>query len=380
MQKNTKIESALKKAAMRLLRLVLIVLAALVINGFILLLSGKDPIIAYQKLFEGSLIGKWSIAKTIRWAIPVLMCGISASIAFRGDVFNIGIEGQMYVGAITATAVGIYGAALPGWILIPLCLLASMLAGGLWAAVAGYLNVRFNANIVVITLMMNHIAKLLTEWVTLYPLYTPEGAAGKATDMIAKQAELAIIVPNTQVSAALFIVLAAVILVYIWSSRTRSGYETKLMGSNPQFAKAIGIQINQKRVLLMLVSGAFAGLAGGVEILGVQHRFTVNFSTGIGFDGKVVAMLANNNPLFLPFAAIFMGAMRTGAASLEMFADIPRAISSILMGTLIMLLTIQQMPKFRRRKTVRAASSSDKPISEKNSDKQESAVSATDPL
>lgn len=324
-----------------LLRLAVILLLAFVVNSIVLLIVGKDPIFVYQKLLEGSLIGKWSIAKTLRWSISLLLCGMAAAVAFTGGVFNLGIDGQLYMGSMAATVVGIYCEGLPGYLLIPTCIAASVLAGSCWSAIAGILNVRFGANIVVLTLMMNYIATLFTRWCIMYPLYTEAGAAQRASEYIAEEARLSVLFPGTQVTSALFVAIIMLIIVYFWIEKTSSGFEVKVLGSNPQLAGTVGINIDRKKMQIILISGAFAGLCGGLEILGLHHRFATDFVTGIGFDGMVVAMLSNNNPLLMPIGALFMGAMKSGASSLEMFADVPRSMATVLVGIIIMFVTVK---------------------------------------
>lgn len=270
----------------------------------------------------------------------LLLCGTSAAIAFNGGVLNLGIDGQLYMGAMAATVAGIYGQNIPHLPLILLCMLAGALAGSLWGVFAGFLNVKCGANMVVITLMMNYIATLFTEWCIFTPLYTEAGVAAKSTANIAQQAHLSVLIPGTQVTTALFAALLVLVAAAVWIQYTASGFETRIVDKNPLFASTMGISVGKKTLVLMLASGAVAGLAGALEIIGVQHRFVSSFISGVGFDGMVVSMLAGNNMLLLPVAAFFMGVMESGSASLEMFAGIPRAMAEVLMGIIILFVTV----------------------------------------
>ena len=337
------------QAAIRnLLRLLLIIAAAFLINAIILAFLGKDVLEVYEILFTGAFVGKWNFARTLRWASPLLLTGTAAAIGFRGGVFNLGIDGQLYVGAFAAAWVGFTFPNLPGPLLIVLALLAAILAGALWAMIAGGIKIRFGASEVVITLMLNYVAKLFTEYLVMYPFYVPGTASdSKATLNIASQALLSPLIQGSQVTTALFISLAVVLLSYLWMHHTVSGFETKLVGSNARFAQFSGVRVKYRQLQIMALSGGLAGLCGGLEILGVHGRFVVNFTSGLGFDGITVALLSGNNPLAIPAAALFMGAMTSGSTQLEMLGGIPRSMASILMGIIIMTITIKQLPEVR---------------------------------
>lgn len=278
----------------------------------------------------------------MRWFVSLLLCGVSAAIAFNGDVLNLGIDGQLYMGAISCTAVAIYFSDLPRAVLIPLCILFSMLAGALWSCLAAYLNIKFGANIVVLTLMLNYIAVLFTSWCVLYPMHSDIGAAAKATIPISENAMLNPIIRGTQLTSSIFIAIVVLLFTYVWIVRSRSGFEIKLMGHNAKFASVVGIDVKRKKMILMCVSGAVAGLCGGLEILALHHRFAINFISGMGFNGMVVAMLVNNSIAFLPIGALFMGALQSGSSALEMFSGIPRSMVTILMGIIVMFVTVKK--------------------------------------
>lgn len=330
------------------LRLLLIIFAAFLINAVILACLGKNVMEVYEILFTGAFVGKWNLARTLRWASPLLLTGTAAAIGFRGGVFNLGIDGQLYVGAFAATWVGFTFTNLPGPLLILLASLAAVAAGAVWAMIAGGIKIRFGASEVVITLMLNYVAKLFTEYLVMYPFYVPGTASdSKATLNIAQQAHLTPLIQGSQVTSALLISLVIVLLSYLWMKRTVSGFETKLVGSNARFAQFSGVRVKYRQMQIMAISGGLAGLCGAMEILGVHGRFVVNFTSGLGFDGITVALLSGNNPLAIPVAALFMGAMTSGSTQLEMLGGVPRSMASILMGIIIMTITIKRLPEIR---------------------------------
>ena len=332
------------------LRIVSILLAALLINAVILLMFGKNPLFAYEKLFAGAFGSSYSIARTLRWFTLYLLLGTSAAVAFGGDVFNIGIDGQLYMGAMAAAVVGLFCADLPGIVLYPLCILVGIVAGAFWAMIAGFLNLKFHANMVVITLMMNYVATLFTTYCIHYPLHEHSNTITRMTNEISEKAFLGTLVPGTQLTTALFYAIVVLIVFGIWMNKTSAGFEIKLMGKNKDFARVMGVNLENKTALLMGISGGIAGLAGALEIMGIQHCFMQEFVKGVGFDGLVVTMLAGNSFVLLPFAALFMGVIESGSTALEMFANINRSITDILTGIIIMFVTVQlTLPKFKKK-------------------------------
>lgn len=330
----------------QLVRLVSIVLLAFLINAIILIITGQDVMRVYSTLFEGAFGDKWAFASSIRWALPLAFTGLAFAVSLRGGMFNIGTEGQLYFGAFAAAWVGFTFVNLPGFILVPLCFFAAAVIGSLWAMVAGWLKVRFHANEVVTTLMLNYIAILFTEYLIRYPFYQP-GSAGEsgASKDIAAQAQLTTLISGTNVTTGLILALLIIVFIYFWNKYTVGGFESNLVGNNDRFAKFSGLKVKTIQMKTMAMSGAIAGLGGAVEVLGIHHRFIINFSSNLGFDGVVVALLGNNHPLMIPFSALFMGAMKNGSISLEMFGNVPKAMVSILLGIIIMAITIKKYPK-----------------------------------
>ena len=322
-------------------RIIFILLIALLINALILTIVGKDPIFAYEKILSGALGSSYSIARTLRWFTLYLLLGTSAAVAFEGNVFNIGIDGQLYMGAMATAVVGLFCSNLPGILLYPLCILSGILAGALWGMLAGFLNLKFHANMVVITLMLNYVATLFTSYCINYPLHDYSNTITRMTNEISDNAFLTILLPGTQLTSALFYAIIVLVVFAIWMNKTSTGFEIKLMGKNADFARIMGINLESKTALLMGVSGGIAGLAGALEIMGVQHCFIQEFLNGVGFDGLVVTMLAGNSFGLLPIAALFMSVIESGSTALEMFSNISRSITDILTGIIIMFVTVQ---------------------------------------
>lgn len=337
--------SKLAEAGRSISRLVLIIGIAFLINAVILAVLGKDVLEVYGTLFTGAFVGKWNIARTLRWMSPLIFTGLSAAVAFRGGMFNLGIDGQLYFGAFAAAWVGFTFTQLPAAALIPLAMLIAFAAGGSWAMLAGWMKIKFGASEVVVTLMMNYVAKLFTEYLVLHPFYEPGNAAdSKATADIAQQARLPHLIQGSQVTIAILIGLVVVVIIYFWNQKTVSGYEIKITGSNPRFAGFAGIRVTMRQMQVMAVSGGIAGLCGAMEILGIHGRFVANFSSGLGFDGIVVSLLCGSNPLTIPLGALLMGAMTSGSTQLEVVGGVPRSMAQILMGIIIVMITVRRLP------------------------------------
>ncbi|WP_190284751.1 ABC transporter permease [Bacillus sp. S3] len=334
-----------KKHIRKIYLILVVILGAFLINTVVLLLTGKDVAMVYSTLFTGAFGDQWSIANSIRWALPLMFTGLAFAVAFRGGMFNVGAEGQLYLGAFAAAWVGFTFIDLPKLILIPLCIIAAGVVGAAWSMLAGWLKLKFKANEVVTTLMLNYVAILFTEYLIRYPFYEP-GTAGEsgASKEIASQAMLNVLLAGSNITTGIFFALILIIIVYYWNTKTSSGYEINIIGNNERFANFSGIQVPRGKMLVMAVSGAIAGFGGAIEILGIHHRFIINFSNGLGFDGIVVSLLSNNNPLFIPLSALFMGAMKSGGITLEMVGDVPKAMVNILLGVIIMLITIKKVP------------------------------------
>ena len=271
-------------------------LLALIVGSVMLILLGVNPIEAYKALLEGAFGSKNAIADTIVKATPLLLVGVGICIAFRGGVINIGGEGQLVVGALSATFLGLSFPDAPGWLIIPLALLAGFLGGAVWGGIPGVLKAYFNVNEILSTIMMNQIAVQGMNFLLRGPMIDPVQleAASKIpqTARLARLFDLPRLVPTRLHLGAALAILAA-ILVYILLWKTTTGYRIRAVGLNQYASRYAGINVKRYIVLSLLLSGAFAGLAGAVQVYGVNHRmFTDGSATGFtgsaGFNGIAV--------------------------------------------------------------------------------------------
>jgi general nucleoside transport system permease protein len=308
----------------------------ILIGAIIIQILGRNPITVYSILINGAFGSDVAIASTLRWMTPLLFTAIASAIAFRGGMFNIGVEGQMYLGALFGALAGIYIKGLPAIPHIIIVIIASALGGMLWALIPALMKVYFGASEVVTTLMLNYVAILLTDYL-VKNFFLAKGAFGQSimSDPIQDSAKLPSILPPTQVHAGLLIGLAFVLFFYFLMKKSRLGYEISMSGLNPEFSRYGGININRVRMNVMLLSGAIGGVGGAVEVMGINWRFVSQFSPSFGFDGILASLLGGNSPIGVLLGTLFMGALKAGSLAVERTTDISRALSIIIQGVII---------------------------------------------
>jgi len=312
------------------------VAAGLAVGALLIIGVGADPIKAYQALWEGSFGSIHSVTETIVKATPLLLAGLGMLIAYRGSVWNIGAEGQLQLGALAATVLGIVLGGLPAVVLLPLVIIGAFLAGGLWAAIAGWLKAKLEVNEVITTIMMNFVAILTVNWVMTGPLQDPTSGGVPITPYIAEAAQLPRLIPRTRLHAGLLLALICVGLVYVLLFKTTLGYQIRAVGANPRAARLAGIDVTRTILVAMVLSGGLAGLAGMSEICGLHHRLMGGFSPGYGFTAMVVALLGKLHPLGTVVAAILFAALVVGADAMTRAVRITTSLVFIIQGVVIL--------------------------------------------
>lgn len=333
-----------------LFRQILVIVISLLVVSVVVTIAGFSPITMLSGLLHG-VTG--DLGGAVRWSIPLIFTGLAASVAFKAEVFNLGIDGQLNMGALAGTWVALsLSERIPRGAGLLAIIAAGCLAGMVFALIPTLLYVRFKADLVVTTLLLNFVAELLTDYAILGPL-RPEGTASQAasTPKFAENFWLAKLeyLPNSNAHTGLYIAIAAAVIIWFVLKKTTTGYEIKLVGANPHTAQDSGIRVNYIIIKAMLLSGLIAGLAGAVEMTGVLHQFPKRFNTGLGFDGIVVAVLANNNPLGVLLSGAFFGALKNGAANLQRLTNIPRPMVEIIQATIILAVTVKVSLKMRHR-------------------------------
>jgi simple sugar transport system permease protein len=308
------------------------IVLSLIVSAVIMLLSGYDPLLAYSTLFYGMLIQP---DYALYFATPLILTGLSVALAFRCGLFNIGAEGQLYMGSMAAAIVG-YAVALP-IIVHPLaCLAVGAIAGGLWGFVPGLLKAYRGAHEVVTTMMLSYTAILFTQWLATYPLREPGQV--QLVPQLPPILPTAVI-PNVvgyYLHWGIALAIASVFAVSFVINRTVLGYEMRAVGFNRDAAECAGIDPRRNMALALGLSGALAGLAGSGEILGTYGRFIDHWSPGLGFDGITVAVLGRNHPWGCLLAAIFFGALRSGGTFMNAVARVPVEMVGVIQGLIVL--------------------------------------------
>ncbi len=279
-------------------------------------------------------------------------------IAFRGGVLNIGGEGQITVGALAATAVALALPRFPALILIPICILAGALAGAAWGGIPGILKARLGVNEILSTIMMNQIAVQLNLYLLTGPMLDPsEIAAGTSiaqSALLPRNAWLPRLVPQTLLSAGALLALVLAVLVYVFMWRTTIGYRIRAVGQNALASRYAGINVRLYQALALILGGAFAGIAGAVQVMGVQRRMLDGLSGGYGFSGIVVALFGQLHPLGAIPAAILFGGLLVGSDQMQRTMQVPSAMVNVILGMIVIFVvssSIVTRIRARRRET-----------------------------
>ncbi|MCY4542418.1 MAG: ABC transporter permease [Rhodobacteraceae bacterium] len=312
--------------------------------GFVLVAAIADePLLAYRELLFANFDSRSNFALFINRATPIALIAVGIVFAFRAGVFNVGGEGQLYLGAMAATVVALFLSDLPGAMLLPLCLLGGILAGGIWGWIPAVLKVRLAVDEVVSTLMLNFVALLFTSYLVNHPLRDPE-AYGALSRKVPESVWLPSIpgLPNASMGFVAAVILA--IISWIVLFRTSWGAEVRAAGTNIRFAEAIGTPGGRRVIEAMFVAGAFAGLAGALYVLGIGHRFEQNFSPAYGLVALTVALLARVHPIGALLTSLYYALMLNGAAYMQIATDVPRSLVVLLTGLLVLFMTVRLRP------------------------------------
>lgn len=336
---------------------ILAVFTGLVLGGIVMFATGSNPFQAYSALFAGAfgtpstiLAGFqtyfatgdntalvksfYPFTESLVAATPYIFAGLSVALGFRAGLFNIGAEGQVFIGSLCSVFVGYSIKGLPMIIHLPLAIAAGALGGGIWGMIPGYLKARFGAHEVVNTIMMNWIAFRLSDWLLTGPMQASNFRP--VTPNVEASAELPRFFEDPlRFNLGFFLALLFAYFVYWFLFKTTLGFEVRSVGANPDAAKYAGMNIVRNFVLVMSLAGGLAGLAGAAQVLGVDHWVGQGFSSGYGFDAIAVALLGKSHPAGVVLAALLFGFLRSGATNMQSIASIPIDIISIIQGLVI---------------------------------------------
>jgi len=315
---------------------ILAIVVALIIAAFLILGVGENPLNAYGLLLKSSFGSFRAFTDTLVKTVPLVFTGLSFAVAAKCNVWNIGAEGQLYMGAVASVAVGIYVKGLPMAIHLPLAIIAGMAAGAIWAFIAAWGKVRFKVNEVVSTIMLNYVAILIASALVYGPMIEDPYKSPQTTDVL-ETARLPVLFQGTKLHAGIIIAILACVVFYVIFKHTKLGFDITAVGYNKEAARFAGIPVKKNLYLSMILAGIFGGLAGTVEMLGTNGLLIIGFSPGYGSDGIAVALLGQLNALGMFLSSFLFGALRLGATTLQRTTDIPQQIIVIIQGIIVLL-------------------------------------------
>jgi simple sugar transport system permease protein len=318
------------------------VFMALLIGAIIMMATSVAPetiLRSFVAMADGSLGSINAISETLTASIPLVLAGLGIGLAFRAGLFNIGAEGQMVIGGLMAAIASFSFTGLPMVIHLPLVLIVGLAFGGLYAAIAGFLRAATGAHEVISTIMLNLISFRLLDYLLRQPFIQKEGRSDPISKAVLDTAELprmlSFIDPNLRLHLGLFLMLAAVALVYWLLFRSKLGFAFRISGENPDAARYAGIRAGLTIVIVMAIAGGLAGLAGAAQITGVLGRATPGFTAGIGFDAIAVALLGRSHPVGILLAGVLFGALEAGGRQMQVDAGVSIDMISIIQALII---------------------------------------------
>ncbi len=324
----------------------LAVLFGFAVGAVVTLIIGRNPIDVFVAIYDSNFGSLRGFSETLSFITPLILTGLAVAFAFRCGLFNIGAEGQFIVGMFVSGYIGLTWPHLPPLVLLPLALLGGTLAGALWSGVPGLLKAKLGVHEVINTIMMNHIAFFLVNWLVSGPFKAPnyQGTAPVPESIrLSRFSDFLNIEPSSG-HTGIFLALAAVAICYFLLWRTTTGFEIRATGLNPRAAEYAGISVARNLLLAMLISGAFAGLGGSIQTLGVRFRvWEMAAFPNFGFNGIAVALIGKNHPVGVILGALLFGALMRSDAAIQIQADVPRQVVAIIQAAVIFFVAADQI-------------------------------------
>lgn len=333
------------------------IFTALAIAAVVIWAAKANVVLAYEGLLEGALGNVRNLSETLLITAAYTLAGLAVTLGYRCGLFNIGVEGQFYMGALASVFVGYAIKGLPAYIHLPLALIAGALGGALWGAIPGFLKAKLGAHEVINSIMLNYIAVKTVDYLVKNPMRDKASTIPR-TPYIEPTAMLPTLIPGYRLHAGLLIAIVAVFFVYWFLWKTTLGFEIRTVGANPDAAKYAGMSVTQRFVLTMVLSGALAGLSGTGEVLGTNHSLPAAFISGYGFDSIAIALLAKSHPFGVLPAAFLWAALRNGAGLMQVRAGISIDLINIVQALVIVFIAADEIIRWlyrikRRREEIR---------------------------
>ena len=327
-------------------RFLLILLLAMGIGGLFILFIGENPLEAYGALLRGAFRGNLGFGTTLANFTPLLLTSMAFAVASKVGAFNVGVEGEVFLGGIAAAWVGIYVEGLPPFLHILLCFGVAVLVGALWAMIPAFLKGYWNVSEVCVTILMNYVALYITSYLISGPM-SAGVANAQSKHLLVKLSQF---MRPSSANTGLFIGIA-ISLLLIWMMRYSTfGYKTRAVGTNPLFSEYAGI--NPRKMLFrgMMLSGAIGGVAGCIEVMGVHGYFLNNFAAGLGSNGMLAALIVKSDLRLVPFMAFFLAILKSGAMGMQQSTGVPKSIVDTITSVFIIVATMELLFTFAKKK------------------------------
>lgn len=340
-----------KSGIQGLFRIGFTLVVSLLIGAVVILIIGQSPLEAYAALISGAFKGARGFGSTLAMFTPLLLTSAAFAVAAKAGVFNVGVEGAVFLGALAAAYVGDAWQTLPEPLLLLLCFAVAVVTGALWSLFPALLKVYLNVNEVCVTILMNSVAVFLTS----YFVSGPMSAGTTLAQSRPVGATLAKIMLPSSANAGLFIAVVVVFLTVILLNKTTTGFRIKAVGTNPKFAEAAGIDPKRTIILAMMLSGVIGGIAGCIEVLGVHGYFLNNFAVGLGANGMLASLIVGNNLALTPIMAFFLAVLRSGAMGMQQTTGVPKSIVDMISAIFIIIACMNIILSFRKKKSAARA-------------------------
>lgn len=329
---------AVPSRAMLLMSPLIAVVLTLAAGLVLFTVLGRDPIEAFRLFFVKPVQDFYGVSELLLKATPLMLCAIGLAVGFRANVWNIGAEGQFMLGAVGATGVALQFQDSDSAAVLPLMVVFGALAGALWAAIPAFLKTRFNANEILVSLMLVYVAQLAVSWLVFGPWRDPEGFNFPQTAMFGEAALLPVLVEGTRLNTALLIALSALVAGYLFMQRSHAGFKMRVAGEAPAAARYAGYSTKRTIWVGLLAGGAAAGAAGMTEVAGPMGQLTDKINLGYGFAAIIVAFVGRLDPLGILFASLLMALLFLGGEQAQQYLNLPGSISMVFQGMLLFFL------------------------------------------
>lgn len=338
-QMNDKVKSTIESIG----KILLTMLLAFAVGAVFILFIGENPIEAYAALFKGAFNGKLKFGTTLAGFTPLLLTSLAFIISAKAGAFNVGVEGEVFLGGITAAYIGIYWTFLPKPLLLLCCFLGAMLVAALWAYIPAALRVYYGVSEICTTILMNSVAVFICSY-----LVSGVMSAGVANaQSLPVTVNLVQFMKPSSLNTGIFIAIGVSILLIFILYKTSFGMKLRQVGTNPFNAEYVGIKPKKVFIQSMMLSGAIGGIAGAIEVLGVHGYFLNNFAVGLGSNGMLAALIVKNNIFFAPFMAFFIAVLKSGALGMQQATHVPKSLVDTITAVFIIFACMELLFKFK---------------------------------